>query len=289
MKNYKQNQFVHLVILPALFIIFIVLPGIDLHSIGLSSLIQLQDMTKEMFFGMLHPASLLFIGLSYAVLLWTVSSKKEHFLSRKVPIQKQYEECITLFSIDDGKVKSLEDIFKHRDKNGLLLTLFTVIKHGASEDEIQYTINKRTAQVTNNYETRKSGFDYISTVLPILGMIGTIAGLLQMFAVPDGNASSAVDDFSKKFEGLRLALATTLYAALITVLLVKPKSREKESKIHTLYALDEELVLTVKIFIHHLDYELLREYLEEHDDQEVMEQTVDPTTEELSNDPETSF
>lgn len=97
----------------------------------------------------------------------------------------------------------------------------------------------------NSYSKLKNDYEYLATIMPIIGMIGTIAGLLMMFAEP-----TQAEDFEKKFAGLSLALSTTLYASLFTILWFKPCARSVEKWQLDLQTEFEDLEISIRKFYH---------------------------------------
>jgi len=110
------------------------------------------------------------------------------------------------------------------------------------------------------YEKLISEYGYIATILPMLGMVGTITGLLQMFA------SEGIDNIAEKLAGLSVALATTLYATLWVILITKPNAREVENHLIELDKEELDLVNSAKLFLHNVDIDLLLEPSSEEED-----------------------
>ncbi len=124
--------------------------------------------------------------------------------------------------------------------------------HGGIEEDLELVVNKQVSHLTAIYEKLINEYSFIVTILPMLGMVGTVTGLLQMFAITDG-----VDNFAEKFASLSVALATTLYATLWVILITKPKSKDIENYLMEIDYDERLLIINSKLFLHNTDiYEL---------------------------------
>jgi flagellar motor component MotA len=247
-----------------LFIVMIVVPSFanTMFNMGwkASEIIILGIDVNKLYFGVIHIPSLIFI-LGSMFFLWLSKSKDEEKVSNlEKSINKEFKEADTLINQETYEVQDLQKLFAN-SQNKYLQELKYLISIGSSEKELEMVIDKYTLKIYVAYEKLKNDYDYIAAVLPMLGMIGTIAGLLQMFGSP--TSMGGEDDFAAKFSGLSVALATTLYASLLTVLVVKPASRSVDTLILDTQKNEANIVIKSKLFLHRLDTQVFLEYLRE--------------------------
>jgi len=252
------------VLIFALFVVMIVLPSFvnNMFDMGwkASEIIILGIDVNKLYLGVLHIPSIIFIFGSL-LFLWMSKSKDEEKVSKlEKSINKEFKEADTLISLETYKLADLKKLFAN-SKNSYLQELRYLISIGSSEKELEMIIDKYTLKIYVAYEKLKNDYDYIAAVLPMLGMIGTIAGLLQMFGSP--TSMGGEDDFAAKFSGLSVALATTLYASLLTVLVVKPASRSVDTLILDTQKNEANILIKSKLFLYRLDTQVFLEYLRE--------------------------
>lgn len=216
----------------------------------LTSIVKVMDSKNDFFilhYGIIHYPSVLFIMLSTIFLHWSVKSETDKLSVSHKKIKNDLEnaiETLDLKDLDHEKFKVSENPFC-KDIKYILL-------NGGIEEDIELTIKKHISSIGTSYERLINEYGYIATILPMLGMIGTITGLLQMFAIGNG-----VDNFSDKLASLSVALATTLYATLCVVFFTKPKSREIENWLVELENVEYKLVINSKLYMHNTDISLL--------------------------------
>jgi len=200
--------------------------------------------------GFFHLPSLVFIILSALFLHASVNSKTTKAAMSHKRARKTFHEAIEIFSLSN-ETRANDFI---ESENAYCKDIKKVILNGGIEEDIEMIVQKHVSSITTSYEKLISEYGYISTVLPMLGMVGTITGLLQMFAISDG-----VDNFADKLAGLSVALATTLYATLWVVFITKPQSREVENWLIELDEDEFQLVISAKLFLHNVDIHSLHE------------------------------
>ncbi|OCL85428.1 MotA/TolQ/ExbB proton channel family protein [Arcobacter porcinus] len=234
------------------FIIFIVFPSVDLN--GVQELLPnfLINYKSDMFYGIFHINSALFIFSSALILYIFIdkNSKKivKAYENKKIKEAEKYfeeyfEEKISLLELEDKT-----------NKNKIIKEVLKILRLGGIEDDLLLGVQKIYNKIDNFYTKLKNEYEYAATLMPIIGMIGTVAGLLMMFSEP-----SQAEDFEKKFAGLSLALATTLYASLVTIVFFKPLARQKERQQIELENDFNDLEIEVRKFYHKVD---LTEFLE---------------------------
>ena len=208
--------------------------------------------------GVFHIPSVIYILSAAFILHFSVNtdvnrSKESHQkLNQEIT---EAQEALDLQQFDAEKIIHSE--------NSFIKNIWHVIRNGGIEDDMELIVEKETLKLATIYERLIAEYGYIAAVLPMLGMLGTITGLLQMFAVTDG-----VDNIAQKMASLSVALATTLYATLWVVLITKPKSREIESNLIELNAQEQRLILSAKLFLHNADLNLLIEHAETSEESE---------------------
>lgn len=255
-----------------LFVLTIVLPSFinTMFDTGwkASEILVLGFDVNRLYYGVIHIPSLVFI-LGSCFLLWMTKSKDEDKVNKlERAINKDFKEADELIELESYEKEDLKKLFSN-SKNKYLQELQYLISIGSSEKEIEMVVDRYTLKIYIAYEKLKNDYDYIAGVLPMLGMIGTIAGLLQMFGAP--TAMGGEDDFAAKFSGLSVALATTLYASLLTVLIVKPASRGVDTHILDTEKNEANILIKSKLFLHRLDSQVFLEYLNEINSEEEKE------------------
>lgn len=238
-----KSKLVQAILILATFLIFVV------------DILNLPEYMSTMHYGILHPNSILFIGVITVILCLSID--KDIKDAKRLHIQQET-------SVKDS-IKAFEEFFENKisttelvaiaEKNNLVERTLQLIKYGAIEEDLVLSVQKVFSEIAAKYVKLKNDYEYAATVMPIIGMVGTIAGLLIMFAVPEG-----LEDFADKFSGLSISLATTLYASLVTILIFKPKARDIEEWIVNLDSDHEECEIAVKQFFHKVDmFDLLEE------------------------------
>jgi len=204
-------------------------------------------------FGFIHIPSVVFIIFSALILHRSIDLDSNEKKALNEPLDEEIIEVIEVLSLDNEKrVEELKE-----SKNPICQDLLAVIKHGGIEEDLELVIEKYVSAKSTVYEKLINEYGFIAAVLPMLGMIGTITGLLQMFAVNDG-----VDNFAEKFASLSVALATTLYATLWVVFVTKPKAKEVENRLMKIDHDTQQLVITSKLFLHNTALVELEENVE---------------------------
>ncbi|QNM88888.1 MotA/TolQ/ExbB proton channel family protein [Aliarcobacter cryaerophilus] len=244
-----------------LFIVCVVLPSLNSDELGFSVPI-LTDYNSKMILGIIHINSVIFIFGS-AIILWLTVDRTSNKAVRAYEnksikdAEKHFEDYF------QGKINILD--LKNKEKsNDSIKEVLKILKFGGIEDDLLLGIQKIYNTIDNSYSKLKNDYEYAATLMPIIGMIGTVAGLLMMFAEP-----SQAEDFEKKFAGLSLALATTLYASLITVIIFKPLARQKEKQQIELENDFNDLEISVRKFYHRINMVEFLEICDNLDKQEV--------------------
>jgi len=206
----------------------------------------------QLHYGVFHVPSIVYILFSAFILHFSVNADVSESKESHRKINKEIGEAESSFDL-----KNFNPVNIIHSSNTFIKNIWNVIKNGGIEDDMELIVEKETLKLATVYEKLIAEYGYIAAVLPMLGMLGTITGLLQMFAVTDG-----VDNIAQKMASLSVALATTLYATLWVVLITKPKSREIEAELIELNEQEHRLILSAKLFLHNADLNLLIERAE---------------------------
>jgi len=207
------------------------------YATKVENIIDIKSTWLQLQFGIIHIPSMVYIFL-IAILLHI-------FLGKKV----------ISFNKIKKEIKQAQEALENKDlkiENEFIQNIIKIIKYGGIEEDIELSIKKKFMEISQQYEELLTNYGYISAILPMLGMLGTITGLLQMFAVSDG-----IDNIAQKMVGLSIALATTLYATLWVILITKPKAREIETKLIELENLEKLLSIDAKLFFHTTNIDLI--------------------------------
>jgi len=222
----------------------------------------------QLHYGVFHLPSIIYILVSAFILHYSVNSDVNRSKASHKKIYQEIEEAEASLQLENFEPQNII-----KSNNTFLKEIWQVIKNGGIEDDMEIIVEKKTLTLATVYEKLIAEYGYIAAVLPMLGMLGTITGLLQMFAVSDG-----VDNIAQKMASLSVALATTLYATLWVVLITKPKSREIESALIELNEQEHRLILSAKLFLHNADLNQLIEFSENLEEENTEEEENGPTS-----------
>jgi len=215
----------------------------------------------QLHYGVFHVPSIVYILISAFILHSSVNTDVNKSKESHHKINKEISEAEQALDMQHFEAENIIE-----SNNSFIKNIWHVIRNGGIEDDMELIVEKETLRLATIYEKLIAEYGYIAAVLPMLGMLGTITGLLQMFAVADG-----VDNIAQKMASLSVALATTLYATLWVVLITKPKSRETESQLIELNAQEQRLIISAKLFLHNADLNLLIEHAENFEEEKDVE------------------
>ncbi len=233
-----------------LFGIYVVTMVLPYYFTAIQNVFDAKNFWFVLHLGIFHIPSIAYIFGAALLLHWSVGLGKDKVLHSKKELQKEMEEAETLLRLDEFDSERFLN-----SENGFIKDIKTAVLNGGIEEDMEIVVEKRVLDLSTKYERLIAEYGYIAAILPMLGMLGTITGLLQMFAVADG-----VDNIAQKMASLSVALATTLYATLWVVLITKPKSREIEAQLIELGKKEHALVLSARLFLHNVDMNLLAQY-----------------------------
>lgn len=112
---------------------------------------------------------------------------------------------------------SMEDIDDEFIRNGLRLAV-----DGVEPELIKDILQTELAFIEDRHKNGQSIFQYLSTVAPALGMIGTLIGLVQML--------KNLSDASSIGPSMAIAILTTLYGACMAYLMFTPICNKLKSR-----------------------------------------------------------
>lgn len=206
-----------------------------------SGLLAQIGVPKETIFTVIHVPSLLFILCSWFIAELFLDSNKPERKSGFDKIYTQLKKDNSTFAEVTGLLMSENLSSKnkgyskvHKEESPLVKAFVMHKNQGLLKDDFEFEISKVTRDAMHEIEERIQHANFVSSVLPMLGMVGTLIGLMLM-AVDFQN--QGVTDFDEKksmganFEALGIALLTTLYASLITVSLIKPRVQAYKNKL----------------------------------------------------------
>lgn len=198
---------------------------------------------NKMQFEIMHLPSLGFVVICVIVIYFLMKIK--YNFNGTSSISEAEAANKSFADLRDEKISFLE-LEKLSQKNKIIKKILNFMQKGALEEDLTLYIKALFLEVDNAKTKSKNDYEYLATITPILGMIGTIAGLLMMFATP-----SEAEGFEQKFAGLSLALSTTLYASLMTILLFKPLAKSVENAQLDIEESFEKLEIETRILYHH--------------------------------------
>jgi len=243
------------IILLAIYLVTMIVPY---YLTTISHEMDAKNYWFQLHYGVFHVPSIIYILISAFILHFSVNTDVNRSKESHHKINKEITEAQEALDMQHFDAENIIN-----SKNSFIKNIWHVIRNGGIEDDMELIVEKETLKLATIYERLIAEYGYIAAVLPMLGMLGTITGLLQMFAVADG-----VDNIAQKMASLSVALATTLYATLWVVLITKPKSREIESNLIELNAQEQRLILSAKLFLHNADLNLLIEHSQKLEDEE---------------------
>lgn len=197
----------------ALFLLFVIAPGLFPDAFP--------DWATSTHFGVVHVPSLLFIvgaffcyviQNSLSQVVYQFEQRKKGIMPRTINLARKELERTT--ALKDNKEAMLRALVSLDARNPLVGAVLACVANGYGADVVRRSIDKLTEDLTHHFEHRVRFWNQLSAVLPLLGMTGTIAGLMFMF-------KAGVGQDSVNLSALSTALLTTLYASLITVLFSK--------------------------------------------------------------------
>ena len=222
-----------------LFVFVVILPLVDGGRF-------LPDWLIAPHLGVIHLPSLLFIGLS--LLVYWREAEKEAKKSRPATIDAAgVSEARTRLSHvlhrGDGETGSATpDLMLERflqlseDKSPLVRVIDQAVRLGHGGEALASAVASKLRDLTHFHHLQSRYWTQVASTLPLLGMTGTIAGLLFMFSSGDAGG-----DRAGQLAGLGIALLTTLYASLLTVLVVKPLANSHGQQVDIITHLGEDI------------------------------------------------
>lgn len=206
----------------------------------LSQLFELQDyITKELKLGVVHIPSFIFILVSWIVSYWLLDSNKTDTDTNTESVYKNlklanYEMERALEALKKHQIKETQHAYKviTSQENAVLKGFIDFKSQGKLLEDYELELIRLSRDAIHKLEERIQHLSFVATVLPMLGMVGTLAGLMLMatqFSNTDGGEAS--NAMQNNFEAVGIALLTTLYASLITIAIIKPTAQTYKNKL----------------------------------------------------------
>ncbi|WP_144394682.1 MotA/TolQ/ExbB proton channel family protein [Pleionea sediminis] len=125
-------------------------------------------------------------------------------LQNELNIQRGRDGSVAVGLVRQGSAIRLPD-------NPLSRDIQEVVSSGKNFDYAEFVAHSYYVECHELYESSTSNFDFVSSVMPLFGLIGTIIGLIIMFDSLGSDVT--VESLSPQ---LALALKTTLYGAIFS-------------------------------------------------------------------------
>ena len=214
--------------------------------------------TVEASYGVIHGPSFWFIFLSAFFLHLAARGSIHRFkwqlshAKRKRPDEGVMDEAIE--KLDQIVIfgRQQPELYKKLKEaeinNPVIQAISEGIRLGAIEEDIDHRVQRVVEDEAYLIRARYQHANYMAGYLPMLGMVGTIAGLMLMFSQP-----GQMEDFAEKFSGLAIALLTTLYSALLTILIYKPLQHHHTNQQAHLDHQYEVVISRARVLYHQID------------------------------------
>jgi biopolymer transport protein ExbB/TolQ len=154
--------------------------------IGWSLFIAINEwMPKELdkvYLHVIHIPSILFIIMSWIIAEKLLNSNQTS--SKKSVIKAEHDETNLnniLLNIESKDNKKIEEAYNSISSLGGIFEKFRQTRlNGESHQDFAYRFEKHYAVRSHELNERASHLSFVSTVLPMLGMVGTLVGLMMM-------------------------------------------------------------------------------------------------------------
>ncbi|MGL6260356.1 MotA/TolQ/ExbB proton channel family protein [Vibrio sp. WXL210] len=212
-------------------------------------------------YGVLHWPSLAFIGFSWLLLskayrknAISIGERNSRRFTRMITEAGDYfSKHYHLKLKGDYNDEHYRMLIDKSEQTSLESQTLNVIMHGGSDDDIKRLVYVESLAVRESLLRKSKQVGFTSSLLPLLGMAGTITGLMFIFSGDISGVASAEESFDQKFTGMGIALLTTLYATLATSIMVKPRLQSLQQQLIDIELLTEQLEASILLFKHNLD------------------------------------
>jgi len=137
--------------------------------------------------------------------------------------QAKLAELSQAIDTDNKSIETYQKLLEDRSPDHLYGRLVTLLTRGCSEKDIRFKLGIEFGNVIKSSHELIRQKGLMAGLMPLLGMIGTITGLMFIFAADQTLGGNVEDNFNHKFAGMGTALLTTLYATLLTAMWFKPR------------------------------------------------------------------
>lgn len=219
--------------------------------------IELIKVLNQPTLGVIHVPSLIFIGLSYFILKRETSSTSrseiEGFFAQVSDAEGFFSKSFKSMSTTSDYSELYRELDATRQSSDLKARLLQLIYHGGSDKDVTRLLEIESSQYRQLALAKIKNTGFAATLLPLLGMAGTITGLMFIFSGDLQAAGSAEESFNQKFAGMGIALLTTLYATIITSLRAKPSQHAQQHELNDVLLDIERTENYVLMFKHSVD------------------------------------
>jgi flagellar motor component MotA len=154
------------------------------------------------------------------------TTSTESIRKARKSLNKEKDKLVELSKLVEAAPSDLstyEKLKQEQSMDSLYGRLVTLITRGCSENDIRLKLSVEFGEIikSNHELIRQKGM--MGALMPLLGMIGTITGLMFICSADQTLGGDIEDSFNHKFAGMGTALLTTLYSTLFTAMWFKPR------------------------------------------------------------------
>lgn len=153
--------------------------------------------------------------LALALVIERFSSLK----TRKIAPPKLIDEAIT---VSRSAVPSADVVTQLEQSSVLgevLASGFRAMNANShiSEDDLRATIEGAGRQAAHKLERYLAALATIASAAPLLGLLGTVIGMIEIFGSQSGSASSGVGNPAQLAQGISIALYNTAFGLIVAI------------------------------------------------------------------------
>lgn len=190
-------------------------------------------------FALLDFPSILFIMIGWGIVELLLNSNKTD-----VPNDTQ-QQYLALKETENSLTTMIEQIKSQNSEQMNLVYqqlidssnpyIHALVKHkkqGMITEDFELEIINKIRNTIHFIEERIQHLSFVSSVLPMFGMVGTLVGLMVMtFQFSHKTGTISANAINANFGAVGLALLTTLYASLVTITFIKPRIQNLKNKL----------------------------------------------------------
>ena len=139
--------------------------------------------------------------------------------TRKIAPPKLVDEAIT---VSRGAIPSIDVVSQLEQSSVLgevLASGFRAMNANPriSEDDLRATLEGAGRQAAHKLERYLAALATIASSAPLLGLLGTVIGMIEIFGSQAGGASSAVGNPAQLAQGISIALYNTAFGLIVAI------------------------------------------------------------------------